>query len=67
MADPKKQTDEKPQAVTYYALKGARAWEVWRVAVFGDKVRREKVREHTERRVVREWLTVLLNSAEVMP
>lgn len=67
MADPKKQADEKPQAVTYYALKGARAWEVWRVTVFGDKVRREKVLEHADRRVVRERLTVLLNSAEVLP
>lgn len=66
MADKGKQADEKPLAVTYYAIKD-KAWEVWRVDVFEGKVKRTKELEHPDRRVVRERLRVLLESPEVLP
>lgn len=67
MAEPRKQPEEKPLAVTYYAAPNGAVWELWRVRVFPSKVTREQVPCSPERRVVRERLRVLLDSPEVLP
>ena len=65
-AEKQKQPPEEPLAVTYYATRKP-PFQVWRVAVYGDKVKRELVAEHPNRLVVRDRLRVLLDTPEVMP
>jgi hypothetical protein len=57
--------EEKPEAVTYYGKRAGKSYEVWKVLVFADKVKRERVVAHPQRAVAAERLRVLLLGAEV--